>query len=156
MFARLARGTLLALIVVTVVGVPALAIRSSDRGLDARADVHNAQRGQHGRGQTAVSRDRGGALGHERARGLGRALGHAKGEGEDRAHGDTEGERGGPPSGRRGGGPPHGLAWGFWLQHDGGKACERIAARLEAHPAIDVPAGLRAKVTNRLGCDLGD
>ena len=71
-------------------------------------------------------------------------------------NGDGEGNRGrgGPPWASEGDGPPWGLAWGHWLKHGGEGVCERIAARMDAHPDATVPEDLRQRLQDELGCDL--
>lgn len=79
--------------------------------------------------------------------------------GRDDAGADDDGDaagkgRRGPKWAGAGDGPPWGMAWGHWLEHDVEDACARIAVRMEAHPNASVPEDLRERIENELGCDL--
>ena len=149
---RLARTTLLALLVLAVVGLPALAIRASNAAPGPVAAV-DAEGTEGGKGK-ADDREREGK-GRPPWAGAGTGPPWA---GAGKAGVDRPGKGSGPAWAREreGDGPPWGLAWGYWLVKGGADACERISARMNAHPGEVPPPDMRKKIKQQLGCNLGD
>lgn len=173
MTGRLARGALLALVVISLVSIPTLALRDDTPRIDAPAGTdptfpgHHPGKpvGDHGAGSESEppgeeAHGEGHADRHAEGKGEGHANrhgdGHRNGHGEGHREGHAEGDGRGPSWATAGDGPPFGLASGYWVHHGGADACERIAARMETHPGEHPPADIRQKLTDKLGCNLAE
>jgi len=150
-------GLFAALLVAALIAVPVLAIRSANPASEhapvqagdaetGAGDSDTDEQDEEGKGPPWAKKGDGPPFGN--------AWGHRRANDHDTAGDDDDNDGNGPPWARDGDGPPFGNAWGHWLNKGGDEACERIAARIQAHPGEGPPADIHDRITSELGCDL--